>query len=240
MDKRIIIGLVMIVVVIAAAISYIFATKSAEEPPLNSGKTPTNVEYIGGKYNANITFYEDFAEIEYKDEEGIHSDMYFALGARDALDWIKLNTAEVSMFLCWWDYGHMIKGYAERDVLIRNPSEEIVDTVANPSEVKEFDSHEQILDVAIVLTTGNSSEMMQILEKYGVTHILIPSRDINIAWIYYSVAGRDWNEYLMSQDSGFKFTELGKQTFISRLLENRDLSFGLIYEDSEIKIYEVK
>jgi hypothetical protein len=44
---------------------------------------------------------------------------------------------------------------------------------------------------------------------------------------------------LESQDSGFEFTEAGMQTMISKLLENRELPFGLIYEDSEIKVYKL-
>ncbi|RLE62706.1 MAG: hypothetical protein DRN53_03490 [Thermoprotei archaeon] len=39
---------------------------------------------------------------------------------RKALEWIKINTPEDSIFLSWWDYGHMIKSYAERHVVIRN------------------------------------------------------------------------------------------------------------------------
>jgi len=239
LDKRIIAGLVIVVVIIAAVFIYVVVIKPGEESPLN-GEEPLNVENVGGKYDANITYYEGYAQIEYKDEEGNHSDMYFMVELRDAFDWMKMNTSEVSMFLCWWDYGHMIKGYAERNVVIRNPSEEILDTIADPSGLTEFDSHEKILDVAMALTTNNFSKAMQIIEKYEVTHIFTPSRDIVIAPVFYEIAGLDWTDYLESQDSGFDFTEAGKQTMISKLLENRELPFALIYEDSEIKVYEVE
>ena len=239
MDKRIIFGLLIVVVVIAAVSIYIVVTKPSEGPPLN-GEEPLDVENVGGKYSTNITYYEGYAQIEYKDEEGIHSDMYFMVELKDALEWIRANTPEASMFLCWWDYGHMIKGYTERNVVIRNPSEEILDTVADPSGVTEFESHERILDVAIALTTNNFSETVQILEKYEVTHIFIPSRDVLIAHSFYEIAGLDWTDYLEPQDSVFEFTEAGMQTMISKLLENRELPFGLVYEDSEIKVYEVE
>ena len=225
--------------VIASIFIYIIVTKSGEEPPLNNEGLPTDFKNVGGKYNANITYYEGYAIIEYNDESGFHSGMYFMDEFTDALDWIKINTPEESMFLCWWDYGHMIKGYTERNVVIRNPSEEILDTIADPSGVIEFDPHEQILDVAVALTTDNSSEMMQIIEKYGVTHIFTPSRDILIAQIFYGIAELDWTDYLERQDSGFEFTGTGMQTMISKLLDNRELPFSLIYEDSEIKVYEV-
>jgi hypothetical protein len=239
LDKRII-GLVIGIIIVAAVFVYIVFTKPGEEIPANTEDQPIDFENVGGKYDANITYYEDHAMIEYSDEEGLHSDMVFMDEFKNAFDWIKTNTPEESVFLCWWDYGHMIKGYAERNVVIRNPSEEILDTVADPSGVKEFDSHARILDVATALTTDSYYEMTQILEKYGVTHILTPSRDIIIAWIFFDIAGLGWTDYLDSQDSGFEFTEAGMQTMISKLLDNRELPHNLIYEDSEIKIYEVE
>jgi len=66
-----------------------------------------------------------------------------------------------------------------------------------------------------------------------------PSRDILIASTLYRIAELDWTYYLEPQDSGFQFTEAGMQTMISKLLENRELPFSLIYNDSEIKVYEV-
>ena len=232
MDKRIIVGLVVVIVVIAAVSIYAAITRPDGEPP-------TNIENVGGKYEATISYYDDNAQIEYRDEEGIHSDMYFMVESRDALDWIKANTPEGSMFLCWWDYGHMIKGFTERNVVIRNPSEEILDTIKDPTGLTEFDSHEQILDVAMALTTDNFAEMTQIIEKYEVTHIFVPSRDVLIAPVLYRVAELDWTDYLEPHDSGFQFTDAGMETMISKLLENRELPFSLIYEDSEIKVYEV-
>ena len=80
--------------------------------------------------------------------------MYFKVEFRTGLDWIKENTPENSTFLCWWDYGHMIKGYAERNVLVRNPSEEIKECVPDPSTIPEFDPHEKIYDVATVFTNS--------------------------------------------------------------------------------------
>jgi hypothetical protein len=114
-----------------------------------------------------------------------------------------------------------------------------LDTIKDPTGLKELDSHEQILDVAVALTTDNFAEMTQIIEKYGVTHIFVPSRDVLIAPVLYRVAELDWTDYLEPQDSGFQVSDAGMKTMISKLLENRELPFSLIYEDSEIKVYEV-
>ena len=71
LDKRIIIGLVIGIVVITAVFIYIVVTKPSEEPSLNNEGLPTDFENVGGKYNANITYYEGYAQIEYNDEEGL-------------------------------------------------------------------------------------------------------------------------------------------------------------------------
>jgi len=158
---------------------------------------------------------------------------------RTGLDWIKENTPENSTFLCWWDYGHMVKSVTERNVIIRNPSEEIKESVMNPSTIPEFDPHEKIIDVAKVFITSNFPEVSHIIEKYNVTHILVSSDDLmNVGWIFMS-AGEEPTDYVIFHDSGPEFTELGMETLIAKLLENRDTGFKLIYEDEEIKVYLV-
>ncbi|RJS84263.1 hypothetical protein CW706_04510 [Candidatus Bathyarchaeota archaeon] len=47
----------------------------------------------------------------------------------------------------------MIKRYTGRDAIIRNPSKEIQKSIANPKEVKEYDQHEKIVDIARALST---------------------------------------------------------------------------------------
>ena len=52
----------------------------------------------------------------------------------------------------------MIKAVGERNVIVRNPSHEILNSVADPSAIKEFDSNQKILDVASAFTTDNQSK----------------------------------------------------------------------------------
>jgi hypothetical protein len=175
--------------------------------------------------------------MEYTDEDGTHSEMYFDVEMRSVLDWIRENTPENATFLCWWDYGHMLKGYAERNSVVKNPSKETTWMVVDPSSITEFDSHDRIVDVAIALATNDTDEMSQIVEKYGVTYVLVSVDDLLKAHTFFGVVGLEWTDYLESQDSSFEFTDAGKQTMIARLLENRDTGFTLVYEDQEITIY---
>ena len=118
----------------------------------------------------------------------------------------------------------MIKGYAERNVIARNPSEEIIESIADPSQIIEFDPHERILDLATALTTNDSAKTLQIMEKYDATHIAICSDDLIKAPWMYRIAGLVETEYMTFQE----FTEEGEETMIARLLENRDLDFTLM------------
>jgi asparagine N-glycosylation enzyme membrane subunit Stt3 len=235
LDKRITLAIVIAVVSISAVLLYV-NLMNTDKPQIND-EAPINVESIGGKYDATVTFWEDHAAMEYTDEEGKHTEGYFEVDIRDGLDWIKVNTPEDSVFLCWWDYGHMIKGYTERNVIVRNPSEEIKESIANPDSITEFDPHERIMDVAKALTTSDFNELQQILDKYDVTHVLVCTDDLGkSAWMFH-IAGLEPSDYGEYSESGVEFTEAGMQTMIAKLLENRDTGLTLIYEDEEIKIY---
>lgn len=231
MDKRVIAVIVIVAIAVAAILLYEL-TKDGEEPP-------TNIENVGGRYNAIISFWEDHAEIEYTDETGNHCRKYFKVEMRNGLDWIGNNTPDNATFLCWWDYGHMIKGYAERESVVRNPSEQILESVGDPSSITEFDPHARIVDVATALTTSNLTEMFEIVEKYDVTHVMVCSDDLGKVVWFYRIAGLNETDYVSGFEHDQVFTEEGKQTMIAKLLENRDTGFTLIYEDEEIKVYEV-
>lgn len=250
---RVHVAVIAAIIIVAAIIIAYYATHPAPSPSPSPTPTPTstttptpppaptptpeNVENVGGKYNVTISLGEKYSEVEYTDEDGNHSGV-FLVEMRSGLDWIKVNTPENAIFLCWWDHGYMIKGYAERNIVVRNPSTEILNSVADPSWVTEFEPHERIFDVATAFATTDLTVMMQVIEKYDVTHIFVSHNDFwKAGWIF-NAAELEWIDYLESQDSSFEFTDYGKQTMIARLLENRDTNFTLVYEDLEIKVYE--
>ena len=238
LDKRIITAIIITVVSITAVLLYVNSMKKDEEPH-TANEAPIEVENIGGKHNATVITWDDHVELEYEDEGGEHTEGYFNVEMRSGLDWIKANTPENATFLCWWDYGHMVAGYTERDVVVRNPSEEILESIKNPSEAQELEPHEKIVDVATALSTDNVTEMQRILDKYGVTHILVCPDDIMKAgWIFKS-AGLEPTDYLDIENSNQDFSEAGLQTMLAKLLKNEDVNYPLIYEDEEMNIFIV-
>jgi len=238
MNKRIIIAITIIAVVVIAAVSYYGLTMKSRELPIS-------VDYVGGRYNVTLSLFRDgHSEIKYEDETGNHSEMYFESQMRTGLDWIRNNTPENAIFLCWWDYGHSIKGYAERNVIARNPSHEWIEMVAiartDPGAIKEFDSNEKVVDVAKALATSNSTETSQIMEKYDAAYIVVYKDDLLKAPWMYKVAGLDpMNYQVQLQNSTWVLNETGKQTMISRLLDNRDTGFTLVYQDTSMKVYKI-
>lgn len=209
-------------------------------------------EYIGGKYQCRIGITgEDPRGFEVgklfyvKDE--VEHEGYFNAYLRDALDWVKANTPENAVFLNWWDYGHMIVGYAERASVIRNPSEEALISVKDASGFQKFDPHEMIVDVARAITTTNENETMATMSKYGATYILVTAEDGKGKpyWIFH-FAGFNFTNYMnMSwQPSSLAFdpdqyNELGKETVIYRILVNAEIQ-GLtqVYSDENVKVYK--
>jgi asparagine N-glycosylation enzyme membrane subunit Stt3 len=201
---------------------------------------PMSVENIGGKYNAVVTHWADHNQLAYTDETGHHVSNYFDDNMKTGLNWINSSTPENSTFLCWWDYGHMIKAVGERNVVVRNPSHEINNSVADPNGIKEFDPNEKILDVASALTTDNQSKTVQIMGKYNATYIMIGQNDIVKAVWMFKIAGLNYTDYIANPGPNMSFTELGKDTMIARLLDNRDTGgFTLVYHDDQMKIYKI-
>jgi asparagine N-glycosylation enzyme membrane subunit Stt3 len=201
---------------------------------------PTSVDNIGGKYSAVVTLWTDHAQLTYTDETGQHNSTYFDNNMKPGLNWINISTPMNATFLCWWDYGHMIKAVGERNVIVRNPSNEILNSIADPSGLKEFDSNKKILDVASALTTDNQSKTTQIMEKYNATYIMVGKNDlVNSVW-FFKISGLNYTDYLVNQGPSLGFTDLGQDTMIARLLSNRDTDpFTLVYGDQEMKIYKL-
>lgn len=209
-------------------------------------------EYVGGKYECRIGITgEDPRGFEvgklFYVKDGVEHEGYFNAYLRDALDWIKAHTPENALFLNWWDYGHMIVGYAERESVIRNPSQEALVSVKDASEFKELAPHEMIVDVAKALTTTNENETLEIMSKYGATYILVTAEDGKGKpyWIFH-FAGLNFTNYMntswqpsISAFDPNQYNELGKQTVIYRILINAEIQ-GLtqIYSDENVRVYK--
>jgi asparagine N-glycosylation enzyme membrane subunit Stt3 len=220
--KRFIILAVAAVIIIAAVVAVSFQPQQI------------TTDTIGGRYNAVVTYWADHSQLVYTDETSQHTLNFFDHNMKTGLLWINSSTPENATVLCWWDYGHMIKAVGERAVVVRNPSEEILNSVGDQSSIKEFDTNQKILDAATALTTSNESETLQIMEKYNATYLMVEKDDATKAIWIYRIAGLNETKYVTTEG----FTDLGSNTMIARLLDNRDTGgFTQVYSDEYMKIY---
>lgn len=228
MSKRFIVIAVVAIAVITVVLSYSFYP------------SPISVDNIGGKYNASITYWNDHLQLTYTDEMGLHVSSYFDNSMKLGLNWINYSTPENAVFLCWWDYGHMIKAVGERESLLRNPSQEILTSIADPSGIKEFDPDETIRDVAQAFATANQFKLLEIMGKYNATYVMVNEKDdtTKAAWIF-ELAGLNSTDYLYSDGQMAVFTDLGNNTMLARLIDNRDTNLTLVYQDQQVKIYQL-
>jgi asparagine N-glycosylation enzyme membrane subunit Stt3 len=220
--KRFIILAIAAVIIIAAVVAVSFQPQQV------------TTDNIGGRYNAVVTRYTDRNDLTYTDEAGQHTLHFFDDNLKPGLMWINGSTPENATILCWWDYGHMVKAVGERAVVVRNPSQEILSSVGDPSSIKEFDPNSKILDAATAYATSNASETQQIMEKYNATYIMVEKDDATKAVWMYRIAGLNETDYVTGQG----FTDLGQNTMVARLLDNRDTGgFTQVYTDDYMKIY---
>lgn len=204
-------------------------------------------ESIGGKYNARIVITEKAGEIVGGNivytKEGIEHKGYYGFEFKNALEWTKANTPENATFLSWWDYGHMISGYAGREAIIKNPSQEALESVANPKDILEFDPHERLVEVAKALTATDVNFTKSIMSKYNANYIFITLADGDgkALWLF-RYAELKSTDYMSPSSSTFNskdYTELGKQTLLYKLLSNSYLErFTLVYSDENVKIFK--
>jgi hypothetical protein len=214
--------------------------------------TPTvNEEYLGGKYEAKVLIkgtHLDFdaGEITYTKEGEEHKGFYISY-LNPALNLFVKDEEKIpedAVFLNWWDYGHMIVGYGERESVLKNPSEEALDSVIDPEGIVEFDPHDRLVDVARALTAIDVDTTKSIMDRYGAKYLLITTEDggSKASWIF-QYSGLNSTEYVGATSMTFNYkdyTDLGKETTIYRLLSESIVDdLTRIYSDDYVKIFEM-
>ncbi|MCM8830613.1 MAG: hypothetical protein NC918_00240 [Candidatus Omnitrophica bacterium] len=101
----------------------------------------------------------------------------------DAMEWIRKNTPKDARIISWWDYGHWINFFGQRNAVIRNDQaslEMIGQTAAAflhkdlnflKKTMKEFGAEYAFFDVQIV-GSGNSKQDVQLGGKYHALNYL--------------------------------------------------------------------
>lgn len=210
-----------------------------------------STEHVGGKYNADLELWYDYHEGRWYDNykikytiAGEDFEGNFDTWHRKSYDWIKNSTEPDSVFLCWWDYGHSIRGYSEREVIIHSPSKGLENTIFDSSTVAYWEvDYEKVKNVARAFIT-TPSETVQIMKQYNTTYIFSAARDRgDILYAFFVGAEVDMGEYFETTDENYmwKPTTKGRATTIYRMWSGDDIEgLELVYSDINTRIYEIE
>lgn len=227
---------IAVILILILAVGYFYLSQRPREELIGSEAIGENAQILTLKAEVKGVEYTRH-DIEYT-REGRTFRHYFDPKLRPALDWIKENTPEDAVFLCWWDYGHMIRGYTERDAVIYAPSKGIMETVSSgrwdTSASGDFSTEQRIREVALALTTRDPKETLDIMKKYGAGYVFITAEDSAKSFAILSILGYDPSEYLVD----WKPTEKAMETMLFKMLgHERVEGLNLLYSDEFVKIY---
>lgn len=167
-----------------------------------------------------------------KDGETIDPDQMFPESIRPGMDWLKENTPSDAMIMSWWDYGHAIRAYAEREPVVDAPSKEsLTTTVAkhlgkNPEEIDCDDcvDHEMLQEIAGLLLTESDSRAAELMESYGAGYLYMHNEDEDKSMAMFIILDEDQRPL--------------ENTVLGKALSGEPIEgFGLVYEDDICIIY---
>jgi len=96
---------------------------------------------------------------------------------QDALTYLRDSTPQDSVVMTWWDYGYWILDLGQRRPVVDNG----------------YYGWDQVRlhDIAVVYTTTDPSEAVQIMEKYGANYLVFSTLETDIALQIVKLAGKD-------------------------------------------------
>jgi len=172
-------------------------------------------------------------QVEYI-KDGYKFEGIYNPGLRKAINWLKDNIPDDAIISSWWDYGHMIRAIAKKNVVIFAPSQEFVDEMKrinpeyNPPPRAEYDisKHKDLVNIAKILISNNTSEATSLMSKYGSKHLLVTTTD-NIFSPYFSWLANG------------NYDQLSENSLFLKALAKDLKDFDLIYSDDYTVVYSV-
>lgn len=200
-------------------------------------------EVIGGRYNGSLWLYTcgDYKTtcIHFTVNEKTYVGYRWDKSYIPALDWIKNNTPKDAKFLCWWDYGGMIMGYTERNVVAYAASRKLKKVVAGWDEEgweeKELPLPDEIItDVSTALITNDSTLTKEIMENYNAEYVFVTRGDVEEGiFDAINIGAYGTEKVHVRSDKYYK-------TILVRLWSEDSIQgFENVYSDDTVKIYRI-
>ena len=154
-----------------------------------------------------------------------------------AMEWLRDETPSDATVLCWWDYGHMVRGLAERPTVVYLPSKEIRHSIADPTGITSYHDHSLIIDVCKALLTDDPLSCIDFMNQHDASYLLVVSEDsVKMGWM---ASFLDIDPSLLITEG--EATKAGRETLIYQALNNEVLTgFEKLYSDNATVIYKIK
>lgn len=108
-----------------------------------------------------------------------------------AFEWIKNNTSEDAVFISWWDYGDLIRVFAQREALISDPcsSERCANTISDDeTDVFKYEDQEKFDDI-VRFFTSDEEDAYKIAKKYRADYVFVTYEEFPKSWAIEYIAG---------------------------------------------------
>jgi hypothetical protein len=154
-----------------------------------AGNNESYSDLVDAQYNSNLCIISQFSSIE----ELSRQNQLKIAGAQlrcgrlanywlDSMEWISKNTPNGSRVISWWDYGHWINYFGERNAVLRNEhsSSKMIQQVAYAytrgstedliRDMKYFDSKYALFDMELLMSGGGLGGKFGALNYLGCVY----------------------------------------------------------------------
>ncbi|MDP7493003.1 MAG: hypothetical protein QGG26_08550 [Candidatus Undinarchaeales archaeon] len=231
------------ILIICAIISINYLDGTGYGNPDGPGNIDENVERIGGRYDLELVTEEvghgtaarEITLMRYtRGNRTIIPDQTLPRSMRPGLDWLHRNTPPDAHVLSWWDYGHAIRAYGEREPVIDAPSRELLPVTVSKYLGMPADDiicpdcvpHALVRDVADALLAYDPADTRTVMKVHGAGYLYVHAEDAAKADAIFIAAGRE--------PGPVKGTVLG-DAFVGARIDG----FWLVYSDPVTHIYEL-
>jgi hypothetical protein len=196
-------------------------------------------QQIGGPYDARLELWQHREEGTWREERKIVYEIdgeeikgAFFPEMQRSLEWIVENTDIDSRIMAWWDYGHSIKGYTGRDVILDDPIWSMSYSVADPSSIHEWEVDEnKFVNVARALVTTDMNFTKEIMDLYEAEYVITNYRDA--AGISYALVQAAFQPDPLSS----YWPTLEEDSFLYLVWNGEEIDgFEVVYSDLEVRI----
>jgi hypothetical protein len=192
--------------------------------------------YVPDDLNERIPDEPGYEKIVYeRDGETVDPDQILPESMRPGMEWLKENTPTDAVIMSWWDYGHAIRAFAEREPVVDAPSREALTTTVSKHLGKDPDEiecdgcvpHEKLQEIAELLLTESGARAEEIMNNYGAEYLYVNIED----------EAKSFAMFIILEDEQRPLDG----TVLGRALTGESIDgFELAYEDAVSTVYALE